>query len=138
MSNLLEQLKRDEGLHLFPYKDSAGKLTIGYGRNLDDNGISEDEAYILLVNDIDRVRTQLARAVPWYRDMNHPAREAVLENMAFNLGTAGLMRFTRALEAVRAGVYNDAAKHMLHSLWAKQVGQRAERLAEQMRKGEWV
>ncbi|HAC30701.1 MAG TPA: lysozyme, partial [Marinobacter hydrocarbonoclasticus] len=52
--NLLKtQLKRHEGLRLKPYLDTASspRLTIGYGRNLEDVGISRDEADFMLDND---------------------------------------------------------------------------------------
>ena len=44
MNSVIEQLKLDEGVKLKPYRDTAGKLTIGVGRNLDDAGISPTEA----------------------------------------------------------------------------------------------
>ena len=50
---LIEELKRDEGVVLTLYKCSAGKNTIGVGRNIDDRGITEDESDYLLSNDID-------------------------------------------------------------------------------------
>ena len=52
MSNLIEQLKRHEGKRLFPYHCTANKLTIAYGRNLDDVGVTEEEAELMLVNDV--------------------------------------------------------------------------------------
>ena len=42
------------------------------------------------------------------------------------------------LNALQDGRYADAAKAMLDSKWAKQVGDRARRLAQQMESGEWV
>lgn len=138
MSNLIEQLKRDEGLRLKPYQDTVGKWTIGYGRNLEDTGITEEEAEYLLLNDIERVRRDLRRVVPWYQELNREAREAVIENMAFNLGIHGLLRFHATLHEIKHGDYENAARHMMKSLWARQVPNRAGRLAEQMRKGEWV
>jgi len=41
-------LEFEEGLKLKPYKCPAGKLTIGIGRNLEDRGITEQEAQMLL------------------------------------------------------------------------------------------
>ena len=52
MNRIKAQLVRHEGLRLKPYRCTAGKLTIGIGRNLDDCGISQTEAYLLLENDI--------------------------------------------------------------------------------------
>ncbi len=52
MNRIKAQLIRHKGLKLKPYRCTAGKLTIGVGRNLDDCGISQTEAYVLLENDI--------------------------------------------------------------------------------------
>ena len=65
LEKLKEQLIRHEGLRLKPYRCTANKLTIGVGRNLDDVGISEDEALILLENDIIKVQRQ-AENFPWF------------------------------------------------------------------------
>lgn len=131
-------LLRDEGLRLKPYKDTVGKLTIGVGRNLDDRGISNDEARYLLDNDIDSVEKQLRVAFPHYVKLDD-ARQEVLLNMAFNMGVGnavkGLMSFIHTLAAIESGDYELAARRMLKSLWATQVGDRAKRLAEQMRTG---
>ncbi|MDY0127369.1 MAG: hypothetical protein RBR69_04500 [Candidatus Cloacimonadaceae bacterium] len=45
MDRIKEQLVRHEGLRLKPYRCTAGKLTIGIGRNLNDCGITQSEAY---------------------------------------------------------------------------------------------
>lgn len=134
--NLLDQLKRDEGLRLTPYKDSVGKLTIGYGRNLDDVGISTEEANVLLLNDIERATNDLSKHLPWIASMD-PARQGVLLNMAFNMGIAGLLGFRKFLAYVQDMSYTDASEEMLKSKWAEQVGARAHRLSLQMRSGEF-
>jgi lysozyme len=137
VTNILEQLKRDEGLKLKPYKDTVGKTTIGIGRNLDDVGISEDEAIILLHNDLAKAAGQIRAALPW-ADQLGPIRGSVLGNMAFNMGIAGLLNFHKFLTALRLGNYDQAATEMLDSKWASQVGARAQRLAQQIRTNEWV
>jgi lysozyme len=131
---LIRELTRDEGLRLKPYRCSAGKLTIGIGRNLDDVGISHGEAEIMLRNDISRAEADLDRDLPWWKTLDE-VRRRVLVNMAFNLGIRGLLGFKNTLELVRTGRYLDAAQHMLDSKWAKQVGPRAVRLATMMRDG---
>ena len=123
-----------EGLRLHPYRCTAGKLTIGVGRNLDDRGITQAEAMMMLENDISEVEKDLDREYPWWRDMS-PARQCVLADMCFNLGLFRLSGFVNALKAMLDGHYDDAADHMLDSLWARQVGQRAQRLAKMMRDG---
>ena len=133
---LEEQLTRDEGLILKPYRDTVGKLTIGIGRNLDNKGISESEALVLLRNDIAEYDKQVQVALPWTSDMDS-TRYAVLVNMAFNLGIHGLLGFKNALEAMRSEDWPKAAVEMLDSNWANQVGDRALRLAKQITTGEW-
>lgn len=134
--NLIDQLKRDEGIRFKPYRDSVGKLTIGVGRNLDDVGINELEAEWLLSHDIDRATTTLTEHIPWAKDLDE-VRRAVLVNMTFNMGIAGLLQFKNTLADIQAGKYDDAADKMLESKWAEQVGPRAHRLAIQMKTGCW-
>lgn len=131
---LISQLFDDEGLRLKPYRDSVGKLTIGVGRNLDDVGLSQDEALYLLGNDIRRAYGSLIVALPWVVKLND-ARQNVLTNMAFNLGVDGLLGFKHTLNCVQREAWGDAADAMLQSKWARQVGARAVRLAQQMRSG---
>ncbi|WP_286810797.1 glycoside hydrolase family protein [Marinobacter sp. UBA2678] len=131
---LRSQLERHEGLRLKPYLDTVGKLTVGYGRNLEDVGISRDEADFMLDNDIDQVERQL-ETIDEYRDLD-PVRQTVIANMAFNLGFAGLMGFKNMWSAIDRRDWDRAAKEMLNSKWARQVGVRAVELSEIMRTGE--
>lgn len=129
-----EQLRRDEGVRDKPYRDTAGKLTIGVGRNLDDVGLSGEEIEFLLANDIDRAATEARRLVPKFDTLSE-TRKAVLVNMAFNLGASRLAGFKNFLRAVDEGRWDDAAHDMLDSTWAQQVSSRAVRLARQMQNG---
>lgn len=128
------QLVKHEGLRLKPYRDTVGKLTIGVGRNLDDVGISKDEAAMMLDADITKVDQALGNALPWW-DALDDVRQRVLANMAFNLGVLGLLKFKRTLARVAAGDYSAAADEMLSSKWAAQVGARATELAAMMKTG---
>jgi len=130
-AKLKSDLVRDEGLRLKPYKDSVGKLTIGVGRNLDDVGISEQEASILLDSDILSAENSLDNTLPWWRDLDEP-RQRVIANMAFNLGIGRLLGFRKFLTALERGDYLLAGKEMLDSKWSRQVGNRATRLARIM------
>lgn len=131
---LRSQLERHEGLRLKPYRDTVSKLTIGYGRNIEDVGISRDEADFMLDNDIDQVERYL-KTVDEYNELDE-VRQTVLANMAFNLGFRGLMGFRKMWQAIARKDYTEAAKQMLDSRWARQVGNRAQELAEIMRTGE--
>lgn len=131
---LIAQLLVDEGLRLKPYRDTVGKLTIGVGHNLDDVGITQDEAMYLLANDVRRTYGELLEALPWVTKLDD-ARQNVLTNMAFNLGIKGLLGFKHALACMQREAWHDAADAMLQSKWARQVGARAVRLATVMRTG---
>ena len=135
MSKLINQLKSDEGLRLKPYKCTEGYLTIGYGRNLETSGISENEAEVMLVNDIYRVMESL-NDYGLLIDHTQP-RQDVLINMAFQMGVNGLLKFKNMIRALDDRNYSLAAKEMLDSLWAKQTPERAKRLARQMRVGDY-
>lgn len=132
--SLIEQLKRHEGLSLTPYKCTASKTTIGYGRNLDDKGISLEEAEMMLINDIREVESELSRKLMVFISLAKPRQDALV-NMGFNLGVAGLLKFNNMIEALNHADYELAAKEMLNSKWAKQVGKRAGELARQMKDG---
>lgn len=136
---LRAQLIRDEGVVAHAYQDSRGFWTIGVGHLIDERkGGSLPQAIIddILDYDIEKHANALIKKFPWVTDLD-PIRQAVLVNMAFNLGVDGLAQFTQTLAAVRSGDYESAFMHMLNSAWATQVGIRATRLATQMRTGEW-
>lgn len=134
LDTMRTELIRDEGMKLKPYRCTAGKLTIGVGRNLDDVGITQGEAAHMLDGDIQRTASALDAALPWWRTLDE-VRQRVVLNMAFNMGIAGLLKFKHTLAAMQAGKFEDAAAGMLDSQWANQVGQRAQRLAAMMRQG---
>lgn len=126
---LRDDLARDEGLRLRPYKCTAGYLTIGYGRNLEGNGITREEADAMLEHDIDVVSKDLDKNIPWWRQMPEPAQRGLI-NMAFNLGWPRLKLFANMLAALKSGNYFEAAQHALDSKWSFQVGDRAIRIGE--------
>jgi lysozyme len=139
-SDLARQLRGDEDVRPCVYKDSLGFDTIGVGRLVDSRkpgaGLRSDEITYLLNNDIDDRIAALTKALPWFQNLDD-ARQGVLLNMAFQMGTPGLLQFKQTLAAVQGGRYDEAAFHMLQSRWSQQTAARAKRLAEQMRTGLW-
>ena len=133
MKRLIAMLQRHEGLRLKPYKCTAGKLSIGYGRNLDDMGISEVEAMVLLRHDIERCYDEL-NVFSWFADLDQVRQEALVD-MLFNLGLPTFLEFKKTLKFVAEGKYSQAAEEMLRSKWADQVGDRAKELAYMMDTG---
>ena len=146
----LAMLKRHEGAHLEggrhkAYLCPAGVLTIGWGHSLEarpvrglgaGSSISEAEAESLLRADLAELAFLLDTRMPWWRGLG-AARSAVLLDMAFNLGLSGLLGFRKMLAAVRRNSFDEAAREMLDSRWAEQVGFRARELAAMMKSGKW-
>ena len=132
-------LRGDEGEVLHAYPDSLGYLTIGVGILIDGRkggGITREESAYLLQNRIALKAAELDKRLPWWTSLND-ARRGVLLSMAFQMGVDGLLGFKNTLAMVRAGDYDGAASGMLYSLWAKQTPERAQRMSEQMRLGQW-
>jgi len=133
MTNLKEWIKKNEAFKSHPYLDTVGKLTIGWGRNIEDNGISKEEADYLFDNDFARCQRELA-PYAWY--VNQPQNvQYALMNMCFNLGIGRLLGFRRMITALIVKDYTKAAKEALDSKWAGQVGDRAKQVALMMRQG---
>jgi lysozyme len=131
---LAQELLRDEGLRLKPYRCTAGALTIGVGRNLDARGITEAEARFMLANDMEDVWRGVVQALPWVTRLTD-TRQRVIANWAFQLGISGLLQFKNTLQMIQQGQYERAAVMMMDSLWARQTPSRVARLAAMMREG---
>lgn len=123
-----------EGLRLKPYTDTVGKLTIGYGRNLDDVGITQLEAEVLLDHDLATAEAECRTAFDWFPLLTD-RRQRVVTEMVFNLGLTKFRGFHATIAAIQARDYARASRQMLSSKWAKQVKGRAVRLAEAMKIG---
>lgn len=134
VQQLRADLRRDEGVRLKPYRDTVGKLTIGIGRNLDDRGISNDEAEFLLAEDVKLVLTEIRTVFPWVLNETQN-RQRAFANLLFNLGTTRLSKFKNTLAHWASGQHQKAADGIRASLYAKQVGARAERVAQLVEKG---
>ncbi len=129
-----EHLVWAEGEKLLPYRCTAGKLTIGVGRNLDDRGITKEESRFLLKTDIAIVLEECRSLDYW--DSLDPARQFVVADMVFNLGFSRFNGFRKFQNALRIGDYSLAAHEMMDSRWARQVGRRAVKLRDIMLSGE--
>lgn len=128
MVEMVERVKKHEGLRLKPYKCPAGKLSIGYGRNLEDCGITEEEAEELLINDLDKAEEDLRRNFAWAENIDRRKFYALVE-LVFNMGITRFKGFKKMLGACEKGEWSKASDELLDSLYAKQVGKRAKTLA---------
>ena len=148
---LAAQVKEGEGLRLKAYRCTAGALTVGYGHNCDarpvpgvtreGDAITLGHAEGLFEADLAHSVEQVLGTLPWL-DLHAPARQAVLFDMAYNMGLgipgkSGLLSFSNTLYKVELGDYAGAARGMLASKWARQVKGRADKLAKQMESGQW-
>jgi len=141
-------LKNHEGMRLTEYKDSTGHRTIGYGWNTDARPlpagmgkivdgkltVNEAEADVLLNTAMFEHWDELADRRVFVSNLN-PWRQAVLLDMAFNMGVPTLLTFKNTLSLVASGDFDGASRLMLESKWAKQVKRRADIMSEVMRRG---
>jgi len=127
--NIKELLIKHEGLKLKPYRCPAGKLTIGVGRNIEDNGISEDEAMYLLENDIKRCKKELKEIFENYETLPDNVKIALID-MIFNLGKPRFLTFRKMIQAIKDKDFKKAAEEAKNSRWCKQVKSRCEDVYE--------
>lgn len=133
MKSLKDWIKKHEAFKSHPYLDIAEKWTIGWGRNIEDNGISQEEGNLLFDNDFARCQKELSQFT-WYINQPENVQDAIM-NMCFNMGIRRLLGFKRMIMALTEKDYTKAAIEALDSKWARQVGQRAKDVALMMRQG---
>ncbi|WP_320040782.1 glycoside hydrolase family protein [uncultured Desulfobacter sp.] len=122
-----KMLIEDEGLRLKPYKCTAGKLTIGVGRNIEDKGISENEAVFLLGNDISECVDDLISLFNNFLQMPENIQH-VLINMRFQLGPRGFRGFRMMIKAAKSADWPEMIRQMKDSSWYVQTPNRANNL----------
>lgn len=134
LEKLLASLKQHEGRSLTAYQDSRGIWTIGYGRNLQNLKITPGQADAWLVEDLNTAAGEAAKFSE-FSYLNTEARRNAFIEMVFNMGSTRVKGFAAMLKAIRMGWWNLVAEEALNSQWAKQVGERANQLAEMFRTG---
>ncbi|HAW81655.1 MAG TPA: lysozyme, partial [Balneola sp.] len=110
------------------------KLTIGVGRNLDDVGITDEEARYLLKNDIARVAGECMAEFTWFSDLTDQRREAII-NLVFNMGLSKFKQFKKTISYIEQGLFELAGTELLDSNYARQVGNRSIRVANMLADG---
>ena len=123
VKKILDHIKEYEGYSNVLYKCTSNKWTIGYGRNLQDVGISKDEAEYMLNNDVDIAIQELEDNFDLW---NLPeAAQIVLVDMCYNLGLTKLLDFKLMLKAIQDDDWQEAAHQLMSSKYASQVKRRA-------------
>lgn len=136
---LRELIAKHEGCRLDAYQDTLGNFTIGYGHLLEapvPAHCTQEQAEEWLTRDIQRADDRCGLFIPAW-DEYDPVRQAVFVDMAYNLGIRGLLAFKKFLMSAHLKRWDEAAGHMLNSLWASQVKSRAVEDAEMFRTGQW-
>ena len=136
MGSIIALLKQQEGYRKKVYKCTEGFNTVGYGRNLDTNGIDEEEADYLLRRDVVKCQNILVDKIKFWGELNQATRDA-LTNMAFQLGINGLLKFKNMLSLLEHGDYFGASREALNSRWARQTPNRAKQVAGMIQTGEY-
>lgn len=133
-----EEIELDEGRRSKAYKDSLGNWTIGVGHLLhaDEAEWSEEKIDDVYEADFQRAIDAAKKAVPFFDALDGP-RKGALVNMAFNMGAATLASFHGTLAAMDNADWQLAAKNLMNSKYARQVGNRAKRIAYRIRTGEY-
>ena len=135
MDALIESIKRHEGLRLYPYQDTLGFWTIGYGRCIEKKGITPQEAEIMLRRDVGEAIARYEDLPADVRQKCNRARQDVLVSMIFQMGYLGVLKFKRMLGAISAGDFERASKEMFMSKWASQTPSRCAEMSEAMKNG---
>ncbi len=133
LSLINKVLERDEGRRNKVYLDSKGIETVGVGRNLRDKGLSNKEIDFLLQNDIDEAVANLMTIFPYFSDFSDARQAALISLMFAGLGT--FLGFRKMIAAIKDGNWREAGAQVLDSLYAKQVGDRAHRIAKALEEG---
>lgn len=127
IKEVVKQLETDEGYRAMPYKDTLDNWTFGHGLTY----ITPEESLLIVTKRVEELHQRLKLNM-WYRRLNEQRQQVIL-NMAYNLGYSGLLTFNKMISAIKRGDFDRAANEILNSRYAKQVGARADRLAERMR-----
>ena len=120
-----------EGLVLKSYVCPTGYTSVGVGRNLETNGITEEEAMYLLNNDIKTVIKKLDKHWITWRKLPITAQYVCID-LVFNMGVNSFMSFRKTRAYMEMGDFEKAGIELLDSQYAKQVGRRAIFNSEQL------
>lgn len=138
MNKLRKLLHDDEERKSYLYDDKTGqkfigqkvlgKLTIGVGYNIQDNGINDEMIDLMLETSI---KESLAVCQEFFQNWRGISsdRQIALVSMAFNLGRNKFREFKNLISAVNHEDWQSAAAEILDSKAARDLPKRYARLA---------
>ncbi len=135
MPSVREIIAHFEGFSSRLYRCTSGKLTIGYGYNIEDRGLPEDICEELLGRDIADINRYLRTTYDWYEELDDARKKAII-SMVYQLGKGGFAKFEKTIEAIKAKNWEAAYVNLLDSKWARQTPLRAKRTAMVIRTGD--
>lgn len=141
------QLKAHEGYRQYPYLDSLGYATVGWGHWIDKEPASKfvtvgalikhyssrNQHVAWFAEDIDKATAMAKEWLPGFATMTD-TRQRVSVEMCFVLGSK-VSQFRKFKIAVMDGDHHEAAAQMIDSLWHRQATNRVNALAEQWAEG---
>lgn len=119
----VRMLIQEEGFQSKPYRCTSGKLTLGYGFNIDDRKLTRRQGEILLRDMVYEEDNWLNSHFSFYPDLND-IRKAVLIDMVYNLGRGGFLGFKKMIEALENEDHQEAANQMVDSAWGRKKATR--------------
>ena len=127
------QLKEHEGLVLKLYRCPAGKLTIGYGHNIEDNGLSKSACEYILLEDMKEAERNLYAIFTkvFFETLNDNQKIALIDIM-FNLGLSKFLTFKKFIAAVKNKDWPKASAELIDSKAYTQNKRRYKKLSEQI------
>lgn len=114
-------------------------IIVGYDYNITKLGIDEEVASKIVEKVIEKDRNKLEE-YSWFNNLDGVRQEAV-QNLAYNLGVGGLLKFDYLISYLKNGQYDQAAYSLLYtgsgrkSLYHRQVKGRAREIATQISTG---
>jgi len=128
-------LIKHEGYRKYPYVCSAGKLTIGIGHNLTDNGLPDYMINKLFEYDVGWAVRGLLGVFSNFATFSG-ARQIALIDMVFQLGLPSFKGFKNTIQFIRTGEWALAADEALDSRWARNdTPERAKEITDMLRSG---
>jgi len=146
--DILNLIKKHEGVKPHIYRDSLGIPTVGIGFNMQRpdakaifhklnldystvlNGtqdLTDQQMQDLFKECLKIAYTDVKHYIPAFDNLPREIKLGLID-MSFNLGYGRLSKFVKTKEYILKGDYQSAAKELLNSKWAKQVGNRAKNI----------
>jgi lysozyme len=137
---LEERIKRHEGYVGYPYTDTLGFLTGGYGHRIiagEELPTDREGWEKLFQKDLLLAKEGAKKLIAKYKVKDLPCvPEEIIVEMVYQMGETGVSKFKKMFKALKKEPkdYEEASSQMMDSRWAKQTYSRARNLSEKMRK----